>query len=243
MAGEFDDQADRLGVRSLGLRVLPQTRLTYTLRLPGLEVVEPTQEMHWRRKTENVAWGVEVPPGHRVGNVIGDVTVSADGMPIGRITIKVDILPAGRGRTKKMDALDPVATGAHRFKQAFISYASQDRDIVVRLVQMLRINGIEFFQDLLHLEPGERWANELYRHIDLSDLFLLFWSSHAKASDWVMEEVRYALRRQAGNDDAPPAIHPVIVEGPPPVPPPPELKHLHFNDSLIYFRNRAAPAF
>jgi hypothetical protein len=240
LAGEFDDETARLGVQSLGVRVLPATRLTYTLRLPGLSIVEPIQEMHWHRKTENVAWGVEVPADYRVGSVIGSVTVTADGIPLGRITIKVDILPAGKGKTAKMDALDPVATGAEKFKQAFISYASQDRNIVVRLVQMLRINGIEFFQDLLHLEPGDRWAKELYRHIEESDLFLLFWSSHAKASEWVMNEARHALSCQKGNVDAPPVIHPVIVEGPPPVPPPPELAHLHFNDPLIYFRDRGA---
>ena len=239
-ASEFDDEAARLGVQSLAVKVLPGTRLTYTLRLPGLSIVEPNQEMHWHRKTENVAWGVEVPADHRVGSIIGTVTVTADGMPIGRITIKVDILPAGKGKTAKMDALDPVATGAEKFRQAFISYASQDRNIVVRLVQMLRINEIEFFQDLLHLEPGDRWARELYRRIEKSDLFLLFWSSHAKASEWVMNEVRYALSCQKGDVDALPVIHPVIVEGPPPVPPPPELKHLHFNDPLIYLRDRAA---
>lgn len=240
LAAEFDNEAVRLGVRSLGIRVLQGTRLTFTLRLPGLSIVEPIQEMHWHRKTENVAWGVEVPPGHPLGSVIGTVTVAIDGVPIGRITIKVEILPIGKGRTAKMDALDPVATAAEKFKQAFISYASQDRNIVVRLVQMLRINEIQFFQDLLHLEPGERWARELYRRIDDSDLFLIFWSSHAKASEWVMNEIRYALSCQKGDVDAPPVIHPIIVEGPPPVPAPPELRHLHFNDPLIYFRDRGA---
>ena len=238
LAEEFDDDAARLGVQSLGVRLLPGTRLTFTLRMPALSIVEPIQEMLWLRQTENVAWGVEVPASFRVGAVIGTVTVTADGIPIGRITLKVNILPVGKARTAKMDALDPVATGADKFKQAFISYASQDRNIVVRLVQMLRINGIEFFQDLLHLEPGDRWARELYRRIGQSDLFLLFWSSHARASTYVMNEVRYALKCQNGNVDGPPVIHPVIVEGPPPAPPPPELNHLHFNDPLIYFRDR-----
>lgn len=130
LAGEFDDEAERLGVRSLGVRLLPATRLTYTLRVPGLRIVEPIQEMHWQRKTENVAWGVEVPASYRLGSVIGTVTVAADGIPLGRITFKLDILPIGKGKTVKMDALDPVATGAEKFKHAFISYASQDPVIV-----------------------------------------------------------------------------------------------------------------
>ena len=67
------------------------------------------------------------------------------------------------------------------------------------------------------------------------------WSSHAKASNWVMKEVGYAIQRKGGDDDSPPDIHPIIIEGPPPVPPPPELAHLHFNDRLIYFMDRDPP--
>ena len=50
-----------------------------------------------------------------------------------------------------------------------------------------------------------------------------------------MEELRYALKRKAGNDFAPPEIRPVILEGPPVPEPPEELSHIHFNDYLIYF--------
>jgi hypothetical protein len=67
------------------------------------------------------------------------------------------------------------------------------------------------------------------------DLFLLFWSKAAKASEWVIKEARYALQRQHGDPEAPPAIHPVILEGPPVEPPPPDVAHLHFNDALVYF--------
>jgi hypothetical protein len=105
---------------------------------------------------------------------------------------------------------------------------------------MLRLFQIEYFQDLLSLEPGARWEQELYRHIDECDLFLLFWSKAARKSRWVMKEVRYAFDRKRGDDDAPPAIHPVIIEKP--VPQPPRyLKHLHFGDKLIYFMKRQRP--
>jgi hypothetical protein len=105
---------------------------------------------------------------------------------------------------------------------------------------MLKPLGIQFFQDILDLEPGDRWEKELYRHIDESDLFLLFWSTAARESKWVMEEVKYALARKHGDDFAPPEIRPVIIEGPPVPAPPPELAHLHFNDRLIYFASDSA---
>jgi hypothetical protein len=68
----------------------------------------------------------------------------------------------------------------------------------------------------------------------LCDLFLLFWSSAAKTSEWVMKEVKYALLRKGDLETNPPDIVPVILEGPPPVPPPPELQHMHFADHLMY---------
>jgi len=74
-----------------------------------------------------------------------------------------------------------------------------------------------------------------YRHIDESDLFLLFWSTAAKQSQWVLKEEQYAIARKGGNDEALPEIRPVPIEGPPLVPPPDELAHLHFNDRLLYF--------
>ena len=239
LALDFDDEAvATLGIRTLGATLLPGTRLTFSVALPGLSVVEPIQEMVWQGRTEGVAFGVEVLPDQAVGNLIGTVTVAVDSIPIGRVTFKLEIKAVGKAQSARMDALDTIATDARRYELAFISYASPDRNKVLARVQMLHIQGIKFFQDLLNLEPGDRWAKELFRHIDECDLFLLFWSSHAKASEWVMKEVGYAIERKAGNDNAPPDIHPVIIEGPPPVEPPPELAHLHFNDKLIYFMER-----
>ena len=121
------------------------------------------------------------------------------------------------------------------YKQAFISYASPDRPEVLKRVQMLKMAKINFFQDLLTLEPGERWEKSLYEHIDASDVFYLFWSSAAKKSEWVAKELEYALKRKGGNDAVLPEIVPVIIEGPPVVPPPDSLNEFHFNDGLLYF--------
>jgi hypothetical protein len=243
LAIQFDPEAtEKFGNRTLGVKLLPGMRLTFTLVLPGgLSVIEPVQEMVWTRKTEGIAFGVEVSLDRRVGSVIGTVTVAVDSVPVGRLTIRLEIKPSGQAKSAKMDALDGVTTDARRYERSFISYASQDRNKVLERVQVLDAAHIPYFQDLLHLDPGERWARELYRQIDRCDLFLLFWSSHAKASEWVMKEVNYAITLQAGDPDAPPDIHPIIIEGPPPVPPPPELAHLHFNDRLIYFMQPDTP--
>jgi hypothetical protein len=123
----------------------------------------------------------------------------------------------------------------HHYNRAFISYASADRDEVLKRTQMLDRVHIEFFQDLLSLDPGQRWERQLYREIDRCDVFFLFWSSAAKKSEWVLKEVQYAMARNGGDEEKPPEILPVVIEGPPPAEAPPELAHLHLNDRMIYF--------
>ena len=106
---------------------------------------------------------------------------------------------------------------------------------MLRRVQMLKLLKINYFQDLLDLEPGIRWERELYKRIDTADVFYLFWSTSAKNSEWVRKEIQYALELKQGDDKLPPDIIPVIIEGPPVPEPPEELRHLHFNDRLVYF--------
>ena len=108
---------------------------------------------------------------------------------------------------------------------------------MLRRLQLLAIVGIDFFQDVLSLEPGDRFERRIEAGIDRCDLFLLFWSSEAKRSEWVRKEVQLALSRNAGNELSPPEIRPVIVEGPPTVEPWDELAHLHFNDRMLHFMN------
>lgn len=108
---------------------------------------------------------------------------------------------------------------------------------MLKRVQMLARLHIDYFQDILTMEPGERWETKIYKSIDQSDVFFLFWSSAARDSRWVMDEVRYALKRKAADKFAAPEIVPVIIEGPPLVPPPDELRDVHFNDVFVYFFN------
>ena len=93
-------------------------------------------------------------------------------VPAGRIKFRVVI---SARRRYDGELLKPLAEQTRHFTMAFISYASEDRTKGLARVQMLRLLGINYFQDILDLEPGQRWEKELYRHIDECDLFLLFW--------------------------------------------------------------------
>ena len=152
------------------------------------------------------------------------ISVSQDGIVIGRVKFVLQI-----ERTVSEPSYPQVTGEAQRYQTAFISYAWENRPEVLHRVQMLRLVGISYFQDLLSIAPGQRWVQQLYRHIDTSDVLFLFWSTPAKRSKWVTKEWRYGLK-QKGLD----FIKPVIIEGPPPVPPPKALAQLNFNDWFLY---------
>ena len=63
---------------------------------------------------------------------------------------------------------------------------------------------------------------------------MLFWSSKAAKSEWVVREAEYALGRQKKSATDTPRITPIILEGPPVPLPPPALREIHFNDALRY---------
>ena len=231
LAVEFDSDTKQLGVRSLGIPVERGTQLTFYLSIPKLDVDEPIQQLNWQGRATAVQFGVTVPYDLTQKTVIGTVTVSQNNIPIGHLKFKLSITPSAASTAKEPQL---VGDAARVYRKAFVSYSSKDRKEVLKRVQALAVTGIEVFQDVLNLEPGDRWEQELYRNIDECDLFLLFWSTAAKESKWVLQEVLYALERQGKDGLNPPEIIPVIIEGPPLVSPPDELQHLHFNDKLLY---------
>ena len=232
LAQRFDGEAEARGFVNLEVEVERGSKLTFHLVMPGLEIDEPLKTLVWRGSPASVQFGGTVMKGHPGGNVIGTVTISQAGVPVGHIKFKLTVTATKQSLERK---LRPAGDAARHYERAFVSYASQDRNEVLKRVQMLARLGIEYFQDVLTLEPGQRWERELYRHIDESDLFLLFWSSAAKQSQWVHKEVQYAIARRGDDELAPPEIVPIPIEGPPVTEPPPELAHLHFNDYLLYF--------
>ncbi len=227
-AREFDDEAKPRATVRLELPVFEGERLAFELLLPGLLVDDPVQRMAWIDSPQSVQFGVSVPRNFPPRTVIGTVRISRDSVPVGHLKFKLSVCEPGSVPSGKC-APSPEM---HRYNRAFISYASADRNEVLKRTQMLAVNGIEFFQDILTFNPGERWERRLYLEIGRSDVFYLFWSSAAKKSTYVIKEVQYALKCNGGNELAPPEIVPVIIE---PVEAPPELAHLHFNDRMIYF--------
>ncbi len=231
IALELDTEARRRAFRTLESAITRGSRVDLELRAPGLEIDDPVASLVWRGRSEAAQFGVRIPADARPGSVIATLDLSLDAVPVGHLKFKLEVSAAA----SVAEPSEPQGERSARYRAAFVSYASADRNQVLERVQMLSLVGISYFQDLLALEPGDRWSRRIELGIDDCDLFLLFWSSRAKSSEWVRREVRHALTRKAGDDLSPPEIRPVILEGPPIVEPWEELADLHFNDRILYF--------
>jgi hypothetical protein len=228
-ARQADETAQRRGTYSLPLDLPLGTRVDLHLEIPGLTVPEPDAVLVWRGSTTAAQFEVAVPADSAGVQVIGRVRIAVAGVPAGTLRFQVVLTAAGTSP----GAVDARELRARRYRRAFVSYSSKDRAEVLRRVQAFRIAGLSVFQDILNLDPGERWQKALYREIDKCDVFLLFWSHAAAASEYVGKEIEYALARKQGDEEQPPDIQPVPIDGPPIVPPPASLSGLHFNDALL----------
>ena len=236
-ARQVDEAAALRGSRSLDLTLAPGTRVDIRLDVPGLAVEEPDAYLVWRQDIASVQFEVAVPGVVAQASLIARVRFAINGVPAGTLRFTLRVVP---------QVSDAAAPGVHevqakRYRRAFVSYSSKDRAEVLKRVQAFKIAGMSVFQDVLDLDPGERWERALYREIDTCDVFLLFWSSSAAESTWVLKEIDYALQRKGGDEDHPPAIQPVPIEGPPIPKPPVGLGGLHFNDALLAHIAAAAP--
>lgn len=116
---------------------------------------------------------------------------------------------------------------------AFVSYASKDRDKVLRVIQGLRKArpDLDVFLDVESLRSGEHWETRIAKEIEARDILYLCWSKSARISKWVNYEWRHALQTK-GLD----GINPIPIEK---CTPPAELKTLHFDENLLYYLSDA----
>ncbi len=228
-AAGFDPGTTMRQFRTLSAPFEQGDEITFALSAKDIEIENKEQSLTWQGQTESVQFLVSVPADFSDSKMFFTLTAYKSALPVGQLLFNVSV-----GQAPAMEA-QPLGDEVRRFRKAFVSYSSKDRPEVLRRVQMLGIFDMDYFMDLLSLDPGERWEKGLYKNINTCDVFLLFWSSHAKESKWVLQELEYAIARKQGDENHPPLIQPVPIEGPPVVAPPPQLGHMHFNDKILYF--------
>ncbi|GBF26035.1 hypothetical protein MnTg02_01071 [bacterium MnTg02] len=234
LATTFDDTAKPRMFQSLDLKIKRGAKVDVFLDCQDLHVEMRSQQLTWRGRPEACNFLVTFPDVQSARDFFPVIQLSLDGTPIGRIQFKLSAVPQLATNTINVA---PCGEKAGRYRYAFLSYASKDRKEVLKRAQSLRATNIDFFQDILSLDPGDRWENKLYSQIDRCDLFLLFWSKAAAESEWVLKEIEYALDKRRASGENVPDIKPIVLETPPPLPP----SHLesglgeyHLDDYLSY---------
>ena len=229
LAKEADAEAARRGVATLTSQVQRGQRVDVLLEATGLSVDEPFQCLVWWGFPRSCNFIASIPARTAAQAVHVRVRLRLDNVPVGMLAFALKIAGSAEPHTQSELRGD----AARRYQYAFLSYASADRSEVLKRAQALKAARIDFFHDLLSLEPGRRWLPRLYEEIDRCDVFVLFWSSNAAKSEWVRRESERALDRRRKSAEELPDIAPIILEFPVP-PPPDEMKDIQFSDSLWY---------
>jgi len=223
--------------KTLVARVDRGSVLSFELFMPGFHIDSATQRIDWEGKPGSVRFAVTVPDEQGEIAATAKVRVSQNDAPMGEIAFSVTIKTESEPSKSA-----PVGDDVIRFRHAFASYSSRDREEVGHYVQLLELVSIHVFMDRKDLKPGEEWGKVIYENLDACDLFLLFWSQNAHDSEWVKKETCYALERQKKNKQKLPVIKPYIMKGASKVKLWKEVKHLHFYDPMYGVFDREDPA-
>ncbi|HEX5871601.1 MAG TPA: toll/interleukin-1 receptor domain-containing protein, partial [Longimicrobium sp.] len=220
-------------------------RVTVRCAVRGLDVPAQTQSFTWDGECRTVSFDIEIPQNAKPRDTV--IVMEAfvhgnedapDAVQVGRLRMTLEIGDDG-------DDGEPQKVKGEAARTAFASYASADRlDVLERASSIRRSAGIEVKVDVLFLEMGERWNEELLKEIEACDKLMLFWSEHTPKSKWVEWEWKHAVEKK-GEDVL--ELH--LLRHTPIDQVPEELRKYHFNDvyllardAELYRREQAAKA-
>jgi hypothetical protein len=77
--------------------------------------------------------------------------------------------------------------------QVFISHANKDVNLARTLAENLAQQGFKVWNAEDQIMPGENWAKKVGKALDDSDLMVILLSPRAMESDWLRQEIEFAL--------------------------------------------------
>jgi hypothetical protein len=80
--------------------------------------------------------------------------------------------------------------------RVFISYKRQDVEFAKQLCQFIATCGVDPWLDVLHLEPGRAWDNDIHKALKDSQMVIGVLTPESLASENVLDEWGYALSTQ-----------------------------------------------
>jgi len=223
----FDDNSLKKGQTNLE-NVKKGDQISFYLSIKDIKLKQPVQRLVWQEITSSIIFDITIPKDFSSKFLIGKVIIvcARSCIPMGHINFKLDVV-----NNVDFDYKLKKKVFAKWYKKIFVSYCRSDLKKVLYRVQMLHLLEINFFQDIF-MRSGAKWEKEIFKNIETSDAFFLFWSMAANNSSYVRKEYIHALEINKVKNI--PEILPVIIEYPPPKPPL-ELQHLHFDDIFGFY--------
>jgi hypothetical protein len=194
------------------------------LFVEDLQIEKNEKALMWTGEVGCASFVLSVAKGMPAGNRKGFASIRVNSVEIARMDFVLAV-------SKKTSRNRPIRSRLKKYKNAFASYASEDRDAVIARIQGMQkmAPNLNVFLDAASLRSGQLWETEILTHIRKADIFYLFWCRHAKASEWVAKEWRCAYEH-LGLD----LIDPIPLESPEDAPPPAELSMKHFNHPWLH---------
>ncbi len=126
--------------------------------IDGFEIEDREDTIFWEGEIGNASFPVAVSTGAAPGPRRGTVSFFLANLAIAKLHF---VLEVGARSTAAAD----LPAEVKRYRTAFASYASEDRDEVLRVVQGLQKGApyLEVFLDVVDLRSGQRWEEELWR--------------------------------------------------------------------------------
>ena len=222
---QFGPRTDIRATTREALRPVAEDALVTAIpSLPGFEFDPPQVSLRFRGGWRRFDFEFQAALAPLDASTDGHITFLVEGVIVADVPISVYVtLTAGESELRPQMAL------SEPYQAIFCSYSHKDSAIVERVERASRYFNFRYLRDVTALRSGEVWNARLLELIDSADIFQLFWSRHAAESEYVRQEVQYAVALRRKGAKSPVFIRPIRWEEPMPAPPPPELSDLHFD--------------
>lgn len=211
---EADPEAVRQGGKTLSTAIERTTPIQFHLQIEDWEIDEPTQSVIWLGRPASVEFLVSVPA-EASGTAFGKVIVMSDKGPVGRISFNLMI-----GESTSTPTPELAVTEVQVYRDTYLSYDEQDHAAIQALESHFELSGWKWSP----AQPGPAevdldWEVATIPRIKKSELFVLFWSEAAEASERVETEWQVALGARLSDKDGLPDILAVNLQNPAPAAP------------------------
>lgn len=221
LATESDKNAERRDYMPLQLKLKHGDKVDVELNVYGETLLMNVRKsVIWQGSFTKCSFGYFVPKDIDVDELSFEANFYVNKALIGNMRFITQIVSFPRNLNAKVLS--------DKFNQVFISYSHKDKERIEIIAKAYQAAGVNYFFDRHHLQVGDEWDSKILEHIDISDLFVLFWSQNAADSTYIPIEIERALSHAIPIETATLKIKPYILK---PVDVlPSKLEKIHFEE-------------